>query len=79
MLILLWAGQANTAPGLFWCLYYILKNPEARQEILKEFKTLINLKKKEKDIDDTNSVTSNALDDLSLLEKQDFNKLVILG
>ena len=80
MMVLLWTGQANTAPGLFWSLYYILKHHEARQEILKEFENVTKVKKRANCSVGVNSMNSKiTLDDFSLLEKQDLDKMVVLG
>ena len=82
MLIFMWAGQANTPPGLFWALYYILKHPHVRQKIMEEFKDLLKTKRQEADPDEANNNMPEqnvSLDDILNLEKEDLDKLILLS
>ena len=82
MLIFMWAGQANTPPGLFWALYYILKHPHVRQKIMEEFKDLLKAKRQEADPDEANNNMPEqnvSLDDILNLEKEDLDKLILLS
>ncbi|XP_077159862.1 7-alpha-hydroxycholest-4-en-3-one 12-alpha-hydroxylase [Paroedura picta] len=36
MFLLLWAAQGNTGPAAFWLLLYLMKNPEAMEDVRKE-------------------------------------------
>lgn len=42
LLALMWAGEANTIPTLFWSLYYITENPDYLQKINDEMKEKLN-------------------------------------
>ena len=33
---ILWASQANTIPAAFWTLAFVLRDPQARAEIVEE-------------------------------------------
>ena len=78
----MWTSQANTTPGLFWALFHILKNPQVQHQIMEEFKALLKSKSQETNLDDVNNNTPErkiSLNDILNLEKNELNKLVLLG
>ena len=81
-MLMLWTGQANTTPALFWSLFYILKHPEVKQQILEEFKNLmqeINQEKSSRKNTSEFDINDVTLDDIAQIGKSDLNKLVIFG
>jgi len=82
LLIFMWSGQANTTPGLFWALFYILKQPQLLQKIMKEFTNLVKAKRQETDPDEANNNKPErkvTLDDILDLEKKELDSLELLG
>ena len=78
----MWAAQTNTTPSLFWALFYILKNREVQHQIMEEFKALLKSKTHETNLDDVNNNEPErkiSLDDVLNLEKNNLDKLVLLG
>ena len=77
MLIMLWAGQFNTGPALFWNMFYILKYPDVREKIENEIQTVLKSL-----MDKTDAATAKVkptLDDILKIEENDLKKFVVLG
>ena len=77
MLMLLWAGQFNTGPALFWNIFYILKYPDVREKIENEIQTV--LKPLIAETDAATSKVKPTLDDILKIKKNDLEKFVVLG
>ncbi|XP_076812168.1 cytochrome P450 7A1-like isoform X2 [Clavelina lepadiformis] len=48
LLVTLWAAQANTVPALFWTLFYLLRNGDARYAVMSELSELLQKKNRRK-------------------------------
>jgi len=79
-LIILWAAQANTAPALFWTLFHILSNPDAKEAVLDEYEKMFQKKQMTADFksNDSNEHLPWMYDILETT-KTDVDQLVILG
>nr|XP_009860779.2 cholesterol 7-alpha-monooxygenase-like [Ciona intestinalis] len=77
LMVVLWAAQANTTPALFWTLFYLIANPDAKRAVLEEYEQLRRQKMKH------SSVRSEekgwpTMKDILQIERKDLDKLVIL-
>ena len=79
LLITLWSAQANTAPGLFWMLFYILKHPNAKSNIIQEFDCFVNKQNLTRESDQNNNQSETNQNESLALTKTDLDKLYVLG
>ena len=77
MLIVLWAGQFNTGPALFWNMFYILKYPDVREKIENEIQTVLKSLMDKRDA--ATAKVKPTLDDILKIEENDLKKFVVLG
>lgn len=64
-LAMLWASVGNTMPAVFWIVYYLLKNPEAKQRVMEE---LGKVKKTQEGLIDQENLNSLVFVDACITE-----------
>nr|CAB3235928.1 cholesterol 7-alpha-monooxygenase-like [Phallusia mammillata] len=80
LMIILWSAQANTAPALFWTLAHLLKNPDAKRAVLKEFEEFngrYRLRGRSS-AEPTADASWPQMNNILSLKKKDIDKLVVL-
>uniref|UniRef100_H2ZLL6 Uncharacterized protein n=1 Tax=Ciona savignyi TaxID=51511 RepID=H2ZLL6_CIOSA len=79
LLIILWSAQANTLPALFWTLFHILNDKQAKVDVLQEFEKHLG---KSENFYDVTTVGENlqwpTMDDIQRIKKGDLDKMVVL-